>query len=657
MSTCSAPWRPPGALAKSGCCASCAAPARGGWRLSKLPRVVSSGALIAASWSTHYWHVQPAWLSAVLGIAAAILAGAPIAVAAARGLARRSISVDLLVTVAVLASIAAREYHAAGMVAFIMLLGDYLESLASAKAERALRELLDLAPNTARVKRGETEVEVPVEEVRVGEVCLVRPGEKIPVDGLVVAGGAAVDEATITGESVPVDKESGDRVYGGTIALGGALDVEATQVGEDLTIARLSQLVAEARRRKAPVERMANRFSAWFVPTSLTMAVLVWAWTGEIGRAITLLVVACPCALVIGTPAAILAGIGAAARRGILIKGGAYLEAAGQTTVVALDKTGTLTQGRPQVVAVHAVNGRSTAEVLRLAAIAERRSEHPVARAVVLAGEQAEGGPLPDPEGFRADRARGVAALCGGVPVLAGSHAYLVAEEVLVGPDVLDLVAQEENHGRTVILVAADGEVAGVVSVADAIRPGAQAAVARLRDEHGAAVVMLTGDNERAAQAVAGQLGIDSVQSGMLPEDKLAHVQRRVAAGDRVAMVGDGVNDAPALAAATVGIAMGAAGSDAAIEAADIALMSDDLAQVHETLALSRRTLGVIRQNFIFALAFNSSAMVVAALAIVGPVGGALLHQVSSLVVVLNSLRVLRQVHPRVQLAAGKPEA
>jgi len=607
-----------------------------------LVRLVVAGVLISAAWLTRWWGVEPVWVSNALGALAAVLGVYPIAVSAGGQLLRRKIGADLLVTIAVFAALAIEEYRAAGMVAFIMLLGEYLEQVAGDRSERALAKLLALAPEMALVRRGAELASVPASEVQVGEVCVVRPGDRIPVDGEVVAGATAVNEATVTGESLPRDVGVGNKVWGGTLAEDGTIDVRATRVGEDIAISRVRRLVEQARESRAPVERTVDRFASWFAPVAVITALGVWLFTGELSRAITILVVACPCALVLGTPAAVVSAIGRAARHGILIKGGEHLEAAGATTMVALDKTGTLTAGQPSVVRVEGFDHRAPKEVLRLAAIAEVRSEHPLARAIVEAWRGFSPQPVPEPEAFVNERGRGVRAQYSGLKLHVGSPPHLRGAGVGLPRVVEQHVQREEQLGRTVILVAANEEIIGAVSVADRVREGAAGSVASLQRAAKKRVVMLTGDNPQAADAVAREVGIEEVHAEMLPEQKLEHVRQAVDAGHRVAMVGDGVNDAPALAAASVGIAMGAAGSDVALEASDIALMSSNLEQLVETFALSRRALGVIRQNLAFAVLFNAGAVIVASVGWVGPVGGAILHQVSSLAVILNSMRLLR---------------
>ncbi len=540
----------------------------------------------------------------------------------------------------------------------LILLGRYLELRARVQTSAAIRRLMGLQPRTARRIVAGREEEVPVESVQVGDLLLVRPGEQVPVDGVVVEGESAVDESMVTGESMPVEKSPGARVIGGTVNLAGAMVIRTTAVGEGTVLARIIRLVREAQGSKAPIQRLVDQVAAVFVPAVIGVAALtfaVWlvfgpepAFTPALLRAIAVLIIACPCALGLATPTAIMVGTGKGAELGILIRNAEALERAHRLDTIVLDKTGTLTAGRPEVVAVEPANGLAPAEVLRLAAAAERRSEHPLARAIQRRAE-AEGLDLPDPADFRYRPGWGVEAVVDGRKVLVGSERLLAGIEVDgLGPN----LESARSQGRTAVFVVVDGRLGGVITLADPLKPGAREAVEAFR-RLGLDVIMVTGDSRRTADAIAAQVGIRRVFAEVLPEDKARVVRELQAEGRRVGMVGDGINDAPALAAADVGIAIGT-GTDIAMETADITLVGGDLRLVAAAIALSRATVGTIRQNLFWAFAYNVVLIPVAAGVLV-PFGGPALNPMlaalamafSSVSVVSNSLR-LRRFRPPV---------
>jgi len=540
----------------------------------------------------------------------------------------------------------------------LILLGRYLELRARVETSAAIRKLMSLQPPTARRLRDGLEEEIPVEAVRVGDLLLVRPGERIPVDGVVVDGASAVDESMVTGESMPVEKEPGARVIGGTVNQAGALVIRATAVGEGTVLAHIIRLVREAQGSKAPIQRLVDQVAAVFVPAVIGVATLtfvLWlsfgpqpAFTPALLRAIAVLIIACPCALGLATPTAVMVGTGKGAELGILIRNAEALERAHRLTTVVLDKTGTLTVGRPEVVAVRPTDGLTEAELLRLAAAAERRSEHPLAQAIRRRAE-AEGLDLPEPASFQARPGWGVEAVVDGRRVQVGSDRLLGnALPDGLGPE----FAAAQARGQTVVFVAVDGHPAGVLLLADTLKPGAREAVAAFH-RMGLKVVMVTGDNRRTAEAVDAQVGIDRVFAEVLPEEKARVVRQLQAEGHRVAFVGDGINDAPALAAADVGIAIGT-GTDIAMETADIILVGGDLRLVAAAIALSRATVRTIRQNLFWAFIYNVILIPVAAGVLV-PFGGpdlnpmlaALAMAFSSVSVVGNSLRLGRFHPPR----------
>jgi Cd2+/Zn2+-exporting ATPase len=560
--------------------------------------------------------------------------------AAIQGIRERDFTADIPVSIATAAAIAIGAYSAAAIVAVLLLLGGMLEEFVAARAGRALEALEALLPDLVTVRRGGRDEVVGLEEVRIGDLLLVRPGERIAVDGRVVAGTASVNQAAITGESVPVDKREGDEVFAGTFNDAGALTVRATQVGEGTTLGQIRRMVEEAQEKKAPIERILNRYAKFYTPVALVLAALLWWWTGDITRSITMLIVFCPCVMVLATPTALVASIGNAALRGSLVKRGATIEAMARVDTVAFDKTGTLTFGEPRLVEVVPLNGEPEAEVLRLSAVAEKFSEHPLGRAVVRAAEES-GLEVADPKQFEALPGLGVRASTNGHLVTLGRPCSVVEQGVSIDAEMEARAEGLAAPGRTVILAANGKEAAGLLVLEDAIRPEARETVARLK-ELGVRTVLVTGDNRTTAQSVAAELGIQDVRSEVLPQQKVEIVGQFQAEGRRVAFVGDGVNDGPALAAADVGVAMGLAGTDVAIEAAEIGLLSDDLSKLPHLLGLAQKAMRAIRQNLVFSLGVLALAVGLTIPGILTPVTGALLHELSSIPVIANSARLIR---------------
>ncbi len=606
--------------------------------------VAASGALIAAAFASRPF-ARGAF--APLLLAATAVAGWRIARQAVSDLRLRRVGIELLVTVAVVGAVVIGELWEAAAVTFLFRLGHTLEVAAVGRTRRALARLFELVPETATVRRRGVEVEVDPSEVAVGETVVVRPGGKVPVDGEVVGGRAAVDEATITGESMPVEKSAGSTVYAGTTTAGGMIEVRATGVGPGTALGRIIRRVEEAQESKARSQRFMERFAAWYTPAVILLAAGAYALTRDVELSLTLLVIGCPGALVISIPVAVVAGIGQSARYGILVKGGEHLEQVGRVTAVAFDKTGTLTAGRPRLTDVVAsAEGTTARQVLTWAAVAEAGSEHPFARPI-LEGAAAEGievasGGEVDPDAFVAHVAAGVETVHEGRRVAVGTPTLAVELGVEVPASATATLEDIRSRGRTAVLVMRDDEVVGVVGVADEVRPDAAEAVARLRAEGVERVVMLTGDAPAVARAVAGAVGIDDVRAGLTPEDKLQAIRDLRAAGHVVAMVGDGVNDAPALATADVGVAMGVAGTAVAVETADVALMSERLTRLADAVRLSRRTVRVVRQNVALALVTVGALLAGVLAGEVFMAGGMLVHQASVLLVVANAARLLR---------------
>ncbi|MBB5830566.1 heavy metal translocating P-type ATPase [Brachybacterium aquaticum] len=589
-------------------------------------------------------------------IAAALVAGIPIMVKAVRALQVRTIGIDLLVSIAALGALVIGEYWEAAAVTVLFAIGHALEARTMNRTRSALAELVAVAPDTAVVLRDGVQVEVSAATVEPGETVLVKNGAMVPVDGQVIGGSGALDEASITGESIPVEKTDGDPVFAGTVATGGFLQVRATGVGADTTLARIIHRVEEAQDAKARTQTFMERFSTWYTPAIILLALVAGLVTGDVVLALTLLVIGCPGALVISIPVAIVAGIGRGAKDGILIKGGEYLETSARITAVALDKTGTLTEGRPHLTDVTVLDPALTrAEVLGWAARAEAGSEHPLARPLLEAAAEEALDVRGLPEHTEPVPGKGIVATVDGHRVAVGNPPLLRAEGLEEDPRVTAEVARLAGLGRTPMVVALDGAAIGVVAVADRLRPDAAAMVDQLHTIGVDTVVMLTGDDRRVAAAVAAEVGIDEVRAQLLPEDKLEAIAALQSGGHTVAMVGDGVNDAPALATADIGVAMGAAGTGVAIETADIALMTDDLRRLPEALDLARRTVRVMRQNIALAVV---TVLVLLAGVFAGGVTmaiGMLVHEASVLLVIANAMRLLRPRRPRDPRAAGTP--
>lgn len=580
----------------------------------------------------------------VFMVTAAVVAGAPILRSAVHGLIARVIGIDLLVSIAAIGALFIGELWEAAAVTFLFAIGHALENATLNKTRSALAELIAVAPEIAIVLRHGEQVSVPPAEVVVGETVLVKNGSKIPVDGVVIAGSGAVDEASITGESIPAEKALGDPVYAGTISHGGFLQVEATGVGADTTLARIIHRVEEAQDAKAKTQAVMDRFSTWYTPAIIVLALVAFLATGNVTLALTLLVIGCPGALVISVPVAIVAGIGRGARDGILIKGGEFLETSATITAVALDKTGTLTEGRPYLTDVVVIDpSLDESEVLHWAAQAETGSEHPLSRPIVEAALGDGRAALGLPEHTEPVPGKGIVALVRGHRVAVGNLSLLRVEGVTKGTELAAAAADDlATRGRTPMLVALDGQVIGLVAVADRIRQDAREMVGRLHKAGVSKVVMLTGDTHLVAEAVASEVGVDEVRAGLLPEDKLEAVRELQSQGHVVAMVGDGVNDAPALAVSDIGIAMGAAGTGVAIETADIALMKDDLLKLPQAISLARRTVSVMRINIAVALITVASLLAGVILGGVTMTLGMLVHEASVLIVILNAMRLLR---------------
>ncbi|MEW6026278.1 MAG: cation-translocating P-type ATPase [Planctomycetota bacterium] len=601
-------------------------------------------------------------LSDLFSLGVIIIGGYTIFKGAIQALIVRDLTVFSLVSIASIAAVIVGAYKEAAMVILIMLIGETLERFALRQSRKAVAKLLNLTPVSALVKKGNdemsmereatasSELEVPVADVKAGDILIIKPGARIPVDGVIVKGQGALNESMLTGESLPADKKESDTVYSGTLNEGNAFEMRATRTGDDTKFALIKRLILEAEAQKAPIQRVADRYARYFIPIVLAISVLVFILTRNIYTAITLLIVACPCALVLATPTAVVTGLANASRKGILVKGGQYLEALGSLDALLIDKTGTLTTGKLAVTDIVPVNNSSEKDVLSLAALAERRSEHPIARAVLKKAQELQI-QTPEPETCEIFKGAGVSARCGSAfggkatHIIVGNSRLIAEEQVKITSEVNEIISRLESQGKTTLIVVRDGNISGIIAVTDTLKAHAVEAVQRINQSGIKKIAIITGDNQRVASAIAGQAGLEESYAGMLPEDKVNKVRELKQKGFKVGMVGDGVNDAPALAASDVGLAMGAFGSDVAIEAADVSLMSDDLGKIPEAIALSRRVLGVIRQNFAFSILYNIAMMVVVTWFVQhqhNMIWGAVAHQLSSLIVIVNSLRLLR---------------
>ena len=566
---------------------------------------------------------------------AIILCGIPIIMEAVIGLITAfDIKADVLVSLALIASVCIGEDFAAGEVAFIMQLGALLEDLTVARARAGIEKLVHLTPRSARVITDDSEKIIPADQVAIGDRIRVLPGETVPVDGVILSGQTSINQAVMTGESLPVDKAAGDDVSSGTVNQFGAFVMKATKVGEDSSIQRMIRLVQSADAGKAKIVGLADRWATWIVVIALSAAALTWIFTGEIIRAVTILVVFCPCALVLATPTAIMAAIGNATKHGFLVREGDALERLAAVTKITFDKTGTLTCGTPKVTAVRSVSGYTEEEIYSFAAAAEQMSEHPLGKAVV----RCYGRKPAACSHFQMSPGEGVTAVIDGKVVKAGNLKLL--KGMMISKELAAGAGAYLNKGSTVIYIVIDEVPAGYLVLSDTLREESKDMIAAL-GRIGVRPVLLTGDNQHAANAIAGQLGIRDVHAGCLPEDKLDRISAYQKEGNAVCMIGDGINDAPALKMADVGIAMGGIGSDIAVDAADIALVDDEIRELPHLLSLSRRMMTTIKVNLTFSMGLNFLAIALAITGLLGPVIGALVHNAGSVLVIINSALLL----------------
>lgn len=545
------------------------------------------------------------------------------------------ISSALLISIAMIAAIAIGDLFAAGEVAFIMALGAILEDMTTDRAKKGLRKLISLAPTQGRKISGGKEEMIPAEEIRQEDILRILPGETIPVDGVIINGDTSVDQSIMTGESLPVDKTVGEDVFCGTINRFGSIDIRATKVGEDSSLQKLIRMVQEAENKKAPMARIADKCASWLVPVALFIAVIAGLVTKDIVRAVTVLVVFCPCALVLATPTAIMAAIGQATKHGVIIKSGEALEKMGKVDTIVFDKTGTLTYGRLEVSDILSFDEKiSEKELLSLAASAERKSEHPLGKAI-LSCAQKKNAEIFECETFKMTAGRGICAtISGNRKLYCGSEKFLSENGISLTADAASILERLRAQGKASILVADEKSCLGLIGLSDTIRPEAPAMVSRLNAMQ-TKTVLLTGDNQKTADYLAAQIGIREIRAELLPEEKVENISKLQAQNRTVCMIGDGVNDAPALKTADVGVAMGSMGSDIAVEAADIALMSDDISKIPYLKRLSNATVNTIRFSITLSMTINFIAVTLSVLGILNPTTGALVHNAGSCFVVL----------------------
>ena len=606
--------------------------------LSIVPCAV--GILILISWGMAYWAIGPNFLNAGLALFATLFGGYLRFVSGFKDIYNRKITVNVFVTVALVATIAVGEFRAAAIVVFIMAVAGALETYTLDKTRRSIRNLLDLTPKMATVRRDGQEVVIAVDDIQVEDIVVVRPGGRIPVDGIVVSGESCVNQAPITGESMPVEKFKGGEVFGGTLNETGRLEIKTTKVGADTTLARIVHLVEQAQGTKAPIQNLADRFTVWFLPTVLVLAIIAFLTSGDVRVSVSVLLVACPCAFAIATPTAVTAGISNMARHAVLIKGGVFLELAKKMDVLLVDKTGTFTLGKPTVVDIISLDGIPEEEVLRLAAIAEKYSEHPLARSVMARAKECDI-TVPDPDEFNIEVGRGVTARLGNEKILVGKNKFLRDKGTHITDRIEKAISEQTEQGRTTILVANDLKPVGLIAIADEIRPETPHAIASLKAMGIKEIIMLTGDHHKVAKAVAEEIGVDSFEAELLPEQKLQYVEKLQRQGKIVGMIGDGINDAPALALADVGIAMGAAGTDVAVETADVTLMNDDLSKVVNFMDMSNKVLLRIKLNIFFSIVYNIVGFILAGFGFLTPVLAVIFQEAGCITVVFSSTLLL----------------
>ena len=582
-------------------------------------------------------------------VAATVVASVPIVIKALQALSMNAFSIELLVTIAVAGALYIQEYTESAVVTFLFLFGAYLEARTLEKTRSSLKELVDMAPQEATVIRGEESVVISVDDVAIGDRIIIRSGGKVPVDGTIITGRALLNEAAITGESIPASKGAEDKVFSGTLVDHGYLEIIAERVGDDTTFAKIIELVEEAQDSKSKAEKFLDKFANKYTPTVVALSIIVYFLTKDLHMAITFLVVACPGALVIGAPVSNVAGVGNGAKNGVLIKGGEAMERLSKVNTVVFDKTGTLTKGKPEVTEIKTFGKQEKKELLRIVAIAEKISEHHLGQTIVKEAKRKNADLSVEPEEVEVIKGNGIKAKVEKYTLAVGNRRLLESEGIEISDDILEYAVSREKAGNTAIFAAVDGEVSGVFSIADQIREDARRALADLRKNGIRKIIMLTGDNRHTAELVATELGLDEFHAELLPEDKVGYVKKLKAEGHIVAMAGDGINDAPAIATADIGLAMGEGGTDISMETADVVLMADKLMQFAHAYALAKETIKNMKQNTYFAVGI---VVVLLAGVLNGSIhlaSGMFIHEASVLLVILNAMRLIRFNHKNTQ--------
>lgn len=577
--------------------------------------------------------VNPAWIPI-------IISGIPILYGALTALfCEKTISSELLVSTAIVASVAIGEIFAAGEIAFIMAIGEILEDITVNRAKKGISQLIKLSPQQGRkiIKENEktTEKIVPIEEIYKDDILRVLPGEMIPVDGKIIFGNSSVDQSIMTGESLPIDKTIGDEVFCGTVNCDGSIDIIATKIGEDSSLQKLIRMVKEAEENKAPMQRIVDKWAGWLVPAALIIAVAAYFITSDIIRAVTVLVVFCPCALALATPTSIMAAVGQAAKNGVLIKSGEVLEKMGKVNCIAFDKTGTLTFGKLKISDIITTSSATENELLKLACSSEKRSEHPLGKAIVEHGKK-QNVEFLEMEDFKMIPGKGIAAKIENNEIYCGNSRFLQEQGIILDENIESILENLRKQGKVSILVGKNRECIGIIALSDTIRPTAKEMVVKLKNM-GTRVVLLTGDHKQTADYFAEEVGIENVYSELLPAEKVTYIKKLEENGNKVCMIGDGVNDAPALKTADVGVSMASMGTDIAVEASDIALMGDNIEKIPYLKKLSTATIKTIKFNITASMVINLAAIILSVMGLLNPITGALVHNVGSVLVVLNA--------------------
>lgn len=604
---------------------------------------IISGALLLSALISHLIN-QESVARDIFLIIASVVAGVPIAIKAFQALRMKAFSIDLLVTIAVIGAMIIGEYTEAAVVTFLFLFGHYLEGRTLTKTRASLKSLMDMAPLEATILRNGARVTIPADEVEIGDHVIVQPGGRIPVDGKIIVGQSLINESAITGESVPANKRQGDQVFSSTISDNGYLEILTEKVGNDTTFSKIIELVEEAQETKAKTQKFMERFASYYTPGIIVLSVLVWLITQNVHLALTFLVIACPGALVISVPVSIVAGIGNGAKNGILIKGGDKMENLARVNAVVFDKTGTLTKGKPEVTSIKTF-GISEDELLQLAAEVEVTSEHHLGKTIVKKAKERGLELETKPSEVEIMKGHGMQAMLDTKQIYIGNKSGAEKLGIAINPTTDDYMAQQQEKGNTAVIVSMDKEIMGIISIADQIREEAAEALQTLRSNGIRHMVMLTGDNKSVAEKVANQLGIDHVYAELLPEDKVEKVRACKKSGGRLAMVGDGINDAPAIAAADVGIAMGGTATDVTMQTADVILMSDKLDKLPYAIRLAKATIRNMKQNTYFALITVAMLLVGVLTDNIHLASGMLIHEASVILVILNAVRLVRFPH------------